>query len=606
MTVMGRLWPRTLLWQVGLAIMLLQAIVGLAFGGWAVAKLKQFHYQQTSRELLRLAPVVAEAFEALLPAAAPDRVDQLARRLGRSTGVRVTVIRPDGIVIGDSEHDAAVMDNHRFRPEVDQAVRLGSGSTVRFSQTLGTDMMYVAWAAGGTGDASGIVRVAVPLSAVDARLAGLIRVLGLAWVLSTACTLAVIYLIWRNLSLTVSRLAGGARRFAAGDFQHRIIPPSSRELATVTDAFNQMAERLAAQIGRLDAQQNEQQAILQSMSNGVLALDAGQHVLSINRAGQRLLGVDGNAARGRLLAEVLRDPQLNRFVGEAMAGSKRAADDLVFAGQPPRSLQATGEPLVDAEGRVVGLLVILNDVTQLRRLESIRSDFAANVSHELQTPITAIKGYIETLLEDPELDSDQSRQFLQIAGRNADRLAAIIEDLLELARLEDPGAGQRLQRGDTPVAELVGSVVGRLGPAAREKGLTFEVNVPADLTAPVNAQLIEHAVANLVSNAVKYSPPDTTITIGAAGIDGRFELTVADQGPGIAPEHLGRLFERFYRVDRARSRALGGTGLGLAIVKHVALVHGGRAEIESEVGRGSVFRIILPVPAATGGPPDRG
>ncbi|MHC4385159.1 MAG: HAMP domain-containing sensor histidine kinase, partial [Planctomycetota bacterium] len=587
--------PRTLLWQLGLALMVMQAVVAVVFGAWGLSKLKRFHYEQTTRQLEQHAPLVAASFAPLLADARTDETQILARNLGQRSGVRITVTQPDGVVVGDSDEEPAAMDNHRSRPEIDGALQHGAGSAVRFSQTLGTNMMYVARAVGDDEQPIGVVRVAMPLTAIDAELSRLLRLLGLAGLISLGLTFAVIYLVSRRLSRAVSHLARGALRFASGDLDHRIIKPASSELEMVTEAFNRMAGQLETHIAELRSRQTELQAILQSMSNGVLAVDAEQRVLSVNRAAENLLGLEGRSARGRLLQEVVREPQLHRFVSDALSAPGRLAEELAVGHGSPRALQATGEPLEDAEGRRVGLLLVLNDVTQLRRLETIRSDFAANVSHELQTPITTIKGYVETLLEAESRDRDESRRFLEIVNRNADRLAAIIEDLLALARLEEPGADRDLERAGTPLAPLLESVAAQYRHAASEKDMTLRLEVPVELEVSVNARLLEQAVSNLVSNAVKFAPTGTAVTLSACRTDeGGLDVAVADEGPGIDAAHLPRLFERFYRVDRARSRELGGTGLGLAIVKHIALVHGGRAEAESAAGSGNVFRIVLP------------
>jgi two-component system phosphate regulon sensor histidine kinase PhoR len=603
---MTRLQPRTLLWQLGLALMVMQAVVAVVFGAWGFSELKRFHYEQATGQLEQHVPLVAASFGSLLADPGVGDAQALARNLGQRSGVRITVIDPGGIVVADSDEDPARMDNHRFRPEIDAAFRQGSGAAVRFSQTLGTNMMYVARAVGDGDEPIGAVRVAMPLSAIDAELARLLRLLGLAGVILLGLTFGVIYLVSRRLSRAVSRLARGALRFASGDLDHRIISPASSELGTVTGAFNRMAGQLEERIAELRSSQTELQAILQSMSNGVVAVDAEQRVISVNRAAETMLGLEGRSARGRLLQEVVREPQLHRFVAEVLAGPGRHAEELAVGHDRPRTLQATGEPLEDADGRRVGLLVVLNDVTQLRRLETIRSDFAANVSHELQTPITTIKGYVETLLETDAREDGQDRQFLEIINRNADRLAAIIEDLLALARLEEPGVGRDLERVETVLAPLAESVAARYEGAASDKGMKLRVEVPADLAGSVNARLFEQALSNLVSNAVKFAPAGTTVTVTAdRTAEGGLEVAVADEGPGIDAAHLPRLFERFYRVDQARSRELGGTGLGLAIVKHIALVHGGRAKAESTAGKGSVFRIVLPAGAVLPARPEQ-
>ncbi len=588
-----RLRPRTLLWQFGLVLMAVQAIAAVALGAWAAAAIGEYERDRVTGQMQMLAPLVAARVEPDLRNGDGGGLADLARSLGRSCGARVTVIGPDGRVIADSQEEPADLDNHRFRPEVDSALATGRGTAVRYSGPLGTDLVYVAVAVPPGEPPAAVIRLAMPVSADGAagRLRGALLAGGLACL---GLTLGATWLVSRALSASVMRVARGAAGFAAGDFRHRIARPASRELAAVTDAFNQMAGQIEHSIDQLRAHQHEQQAVLQSMGNGVLALDAEQRVLSVNRAAERMLSLDGQAARGRLLQEVVREPDLHRFVAAVFAGTGKISGELAIRHGTRRTLEALAEPLDDEEGAAAGLVVVLNDVTQLRRLESIRNDFAANVSHELQTPITAIKGYVETLLDCEPPDATEQRRFLEIIARNADRLAAIVEDLLALARLEEPNTARVLERTDTRLAPLLASVAGQFERAASEKAVTLAVDVPDDLRAVINAPLIGQAVGNLVSNAIKFSEPRSAVTLSARLRDGTLDVAVADQGPGIPAHHLPRLFERFYRVDKARSRKFGGTGLGLAIVKHIAMVHGGKATVESDVGRGSVFHILLP------------
>lgn len=357
--------------------------------------------------------------------------------------------------------------------------------------------------------------------------------------------------------------------------------------------------RLNEEMQLLKARLSEHRIIHESMSTAMIALDLEQRVLSVNRAAERLFGIEEDIAKGQLLRYVLQEPELNRFVSGAITGERPGALEFKLVGHSGMTIHATGEPLLNGDDEPVGLLMLINDVTRLRQLEGLRTDFAANVSHELRTPITNIKGYVETLLEVGVGDAEQTDKFLAIIHRNTERLAFIIEDLLALARLEQPDAKGTLQRQPTIIRHLVDSIIAHFEKQRAERHIRIDTNIPNDLTANLNPQLIEQALGNLVSNAIKYSPPRTPVMIAAlVNPQGELELTVSDRGPGIAKEHLPRLFERFYRVDRARSREMGGTGLGLAIVKHIALVHGGRVEVVSDLGKGSTFRIVIPAYSA--------
>lgn len=414
----------------------------------------------------------------------------------------------------------------------------------------------------------------------------------------------------RRYARRVAVIAEGATRFAKGDLRHRIPESDTPDLSSLTNALNQMAQLLSSQLTQLRIQRNEQEGILRSMEGGVLALDAELRVLRVNRVAQRMLGLSDMQVRGKTLYEVVRDTGLQRFAADAIADPSRRTAEFRLSPQGFTDIvvRATSGALLDAEDEPIGAIILLSDVTQLKRLEAMRSDFAANVSHELRTPITNIKGYVETLLDTNLADHDLSMNFLRVIARNSDRLGAIVDDMLALTNLERTD-GQILPTAPTPVWMLVDSVRLQLDPEARSKRIRLVLDVPKDLRAKVNARLAEQAIVNLVANAIKYSPPETTVTLSARPSHAleehphAIEIAVTDEGPGISPEHLPRIFERFYRVDKARSREQGGTGLGLSIVKHIAIVHSGTVSVDSTIGRGSTFRLILPAPVPAIAPP---
>lgn len=364
------------------------------------------------------------------------------------------------------------------------------------------------------------------------------------------------------------------------------------ELLPVEDAIRRFEAAWMERLDRVESSLAEQSGLLEALGSALITLDRQQRIRSLNAGAATLLGIGRDAASGRLLQEVVRSSPLHRLLARALGGAEARPEEF------PLSIGGR-EVVVQASCSRMGergdLLILMTDVTRLRRLESLRSDFAANVSHELRTPITNIKGYVDTLVEVGFGDPEQSRRFLDIVRRNADRLAAIIEDLLTLAQLEGPEARQRLAPGPCESSRLVQAVLESLGPAAEARRIRLDRSRVASISFMGNAALLEQALANLVSNAIKYAPEGTAVHLRAEAGEGQIVLAVRDEGPGIPREHLDRLFERFYRVDRARSRDRGGTGLGLSIVKHIAAVHDGRVEVESEVGKGSEFRLVLPL-----------
>jgi len=593
---MARRTPRSLLWRLGLALIAAQVVVGAVVGVSTYQRIREFHLGQSLHELQRITPLVIARLSGDLGRPGADALDADIKRYGAESDLRITIVLPDGRVIADSEADPATMDDHRFRPEIDAAITSGRGTSVRHSATVGASLMYYAQPVhDAEGRLAAVVRTALPLSRINADFARLARVIGAAALVTMALTLGLVLAVSRHYARQVRALADGAARFAAGEFEYRISPPATEELFELARGLNDMARQLGRQIAALRRQQNEQRAILQSMSNGVMALDLEQRILLLNEAAARMFALDGAAAKGRLLQELIREPALHRYVDEALRTGSVRAGDLSLEGRPGTVLHVVSDALSDAQERPSGLLLILDDVTQERRYDALRSDFAANVSHELRTPITNIKGYVETLLDVGVADETRTRRFLDIVSKNSSRLAAIVEDVMSLSKLEQPHAAQRLEKHPTRLATIIRDVVAQFESAARAKRIAILVEAPADLAPKVHAQLLDQAIGNLVSNAINYSPPDTTVRIRAGRqADGQIAISVIDEGPGIGAEHLPRLFERFYRVDKARSRDLGGTGLGLALVKHIALVHDGQVRVESRPGRGSTFTIELP------------
>lgn len=589
---------RSILWRLVAVLLVTQLVVSLLTGWYAFSRVREFHRQSTINELHRVTPIVEDLYAPWLEGAddAPsvESLRTFVDRHGRESNLRITVIRRDGVVLADSESSADQMDNHLGRPEVAEALSRGTGSSIRQSSTTGVWTVYTARLAT-SDDEEFIVRTARPLSAVEAEARTLWGTIGLAGGASFFVLLVVLTFVFRQLSNEAEQLADTADKYATGLLDYRGPQPSTAELARLGQALDDMARQLSKRMSELRSQQTEQQAILQSMSNGVIAIDLEQRILNVNQAAERLLGLNADHARGRLLQEAVRHPDLHRFVAAALVSNAAHTAEFKLWGEPRITVQAVSETLIEPDGRPKGLLIILNDVTQLRRLETLRSDFAANVSHELRTPITNIKGYVETLLEVGLDDSDQARKFLEIIRKNSSRLASIVEDVLSLTRLEQPQSKDQIERTPTRLLPLLKAVQGQFEEAADAKHITVTVDAPADLSVPAHSQLLEQAIGNLLSNAINYSPPHTQVDLRAKAVsENRVEVTVADRGSGIAKEHLPRLFERFYRVDKGRSRELGGTGLGLALVKHIAIVHGGNVSVESELDVGSTFRLTLP------------
>ena len=409
-----------------------------------------------------------------------------------------------------------------------------------------------------------------------------------------ASSAAIVFVGNRIHGNMMLRAIDAARSFGRGNLNERVQPGAFADHNKLAEALNRMAGRLDDRMQDMRTLQLEQQVIMESIAAAIIAVDQEQHILNSNEASSAILGLLPED-RGRKLGEVLREPELLGFVSDGLARDDDLNRDIRIYRRGGREINAIGHPIIDSEsGNRVGLVILLDDVTRMRKLESMRTDFASNVSHELKTPITSVRGYAETMLEEG-LDEDTKRHCIEVIYRNTERISNIIADLLELSNLEhsaevDP---ERLEHIDAEA--MLTRMKSLHEDLASTRDMKTLIDVDQDLVVQVEVRLIEQALSNLYQNALRYASEGTTITLAAHRLPHRqIELQVKDEGPGISAEHQKRLFERFYRVDRARSREMGGTGLGLAIVKHIALHHGGEASVSSEVGNGSVFRILLP------------
>jgi two-component system phosphate regulon sensor histidine kinase PhoR len=587
---------KPLFWQIYPSYVLIILLALVAVSGLYSDSLRDFYLDQVGSDLeARGRLFEGQAASLLTSSGAEEELDRLCKTFGRATATRFTVVALSGEVIGDSVEDPRRMENHARRTEIAAALRGEVARSIRGSRTLQESMMYVALPALSGQRVVGVVRAARALNAIDLALKGVYR--EVAWGgLAVAVVAALVgFFLSRRLSRPLEAMKQGAELFAQGHFDRKLPAAGSRESRALADAMNLMAGQLDERIRTIIRQRNEQQAVFTSMVEGVVALDNEERVLHINRAAADLLAVSPESVEGRRLQEIVRKADLQRFMTRALASGTPLEGEVVLPGEAgDRFLQAHGTVLRGGDGRSIGVLIVLNDVTRLRRLENIRRDFVANVSHELKTPITGIKGSVETLLDGALAHPEDAMRFLGIIAKQAERLNAIIDDLLELSRVEQGQGDHAIALQTAPLAPVLRTARHACEMTAREKGIELVLAWEEELSASVNPPLLEQAVVNLIDNAVKYSGPDSEVRIEARRIGREVVILVRDQGCGIEREHLSRLFERFYRVDKARSRRAGGTGLGLSIVKHIVQAHHGRVTVESVPGRGSTFAIYLP------------
>jgi two-component system phosphate regulon sensor histidine kinase PhoR len=496
--------------------------------------------------------------------------------------------------LGDSDEDPQKMENHAGRPEVKVALLGNRGVYTRYSDTLQQEMMYVAVPLERNGEIVGVVRTSIPVSEIDATLGTIYSKIALAGLFLILLAAVASLYVARRISQPIEEMKRGAQRFAEGNFSRKLLVPNSEELGSLADVLNHMAKQLDEKIRMITQQRNELETILSAMREGVLAVDSEERVLTFNQAAGLFLGIDLSSAKGLAIQEVIRNADIQRFLAGILTGEGPVEGEIVLHGPENKFLQLSGTVLHDIGGDKIGALVVLNDITRLRQLENVRREFVANVSHELKTPITSIKGYVETLQGGALGDKKNVQKFLEIVAKQSDHLNAIVDDLLSLSRLEQGAERGEIQLSEEYLRGILEAAAGDYALKAREREIKLSVNCDDEIMVKANSRLLIQAIGNLLDNAIKYSDPGTTVEVEAAGNTDGVVIRVIDHGCGIAPEHLPRLFERFYRVDKGRSRELGGTGLGLAIVKHIAQAHGGHVRVESTLGKGSIFTLHLP------------
>ncbi|MGA8179525.1 MAG: ATP-binding protein, partial [Desulfobacterales bacterium] len=522
-------------------------------------------------------------------------VDAVCKEVGESSATRFTVILPSGRVIGDSNENPAVMDNHALRPEVIKAREESVGKSIRYSMTLQKRMMYVAIPLKNKEKMIAVIRAALPVTAIDQALKTIQIKIGLGGLFIALLAAGISLYVSQRISRPIEKLKKGAEFFARGNLSHRMPGTDLVEIDSLIEALNQMAVELEDRLNTIVRQKNELTAVLSSMAEGVIAVDMDERIISINRAGAKIFEDLSQNLLNRSIPEAIRNPDLQKFIDKALSSKENLEEDITLYQKGERILNIHNTPLEDAAGQRTGILVVMNDVTHLRKLENMRKDFAANVSHELKTPLTAIKGFVETLRTSEGVDPKETQRFLSIIEKHVNRLTAIIENLMKLSKIERQDETSEIRLEDSSVKSIILPAIQSCREKIAAKNITVDLVCPEDISARLDSRLMIQALVNLLDNAINYSSEKSDIKISATVIDKELQICVQDYGIGISKEHWSRLFERFYRVDKARSRELGGTGLGLAIVKHIAHAHGGRVSVESTPGKGSAFSLHLPL-----------
>ncbi|MGE4559768.1 MAG: ATP-binding protein [Desulfobulbus sp.] len=583
----------------------------MVLAAWLATTTGRSFYIDHLKEEIHERAMLIESTISRMSQGGDEAFQDFVRQNGRRSGTRITVIDGNGVVLADSDEDHNLMENHGQRPEVLPALGGGTGYALRFSHTLGETMLYASVPIQLRSDSHrGVLRLALAVTPIETMLSGLQRRLLLIALVVVLLAGGLSLYAARKISRPLEKMKRGAEQITRGRMGQLVKIDSAHmsvEMAGLANSINQMAEQINRRLRIIIQQRNELEAVFSSMADAVVAIDAEKNIIRMNQAAAGLFTLPSEGVKGKAVQGVIRNPYILEMIDFALTHNSQQEQKItLFNGAEPILLETHSVPLRDEDDKSMGVLLVMNDLTKLNRLENIRQDFVANVSHELKTPITAIKGYVETLLDGALDDEDNARRFLNIVVRQANRLDAIVDDLLILSRIEDRESKADIELTVSEVGPVLESALQTCAVNADEKDIVIEVECDEELYAPINQPLLEQAVINLLNNAIAYSPRGTRITLSCQGsrtVEGEqlVHFSVTDHGPGIAKEHLPRLFERFYRCDKARSRDQGGTGLGLAIVKHIAHAHKGSVEVESNPGKGSTFTITLPGVLPPGG-----
>jgi two-component system, OmpR family, phosphate regulon sensor histidine kinase PhoR len=562
-----------------LLITLIMSGLILAFSFTAV---KDYYIESTTNHLKDLGIVLEEQVVPFLEKNDIRELNAIASKLGSKIHTRITIVAPDGTVLADSEENPKLMVNHGTRTEIAQAMEGNTGRFLRESETLKKQMLYIALPIKNNNKILGVIRLSVFLKDINTVINhARIRILEISSLI-IALSLLISIVFARSLSKPIKELSAVSRRIANEDFSARVFLKSGDELQELADSFNSMAARMKTLFDELTRQKEELDSVISSLQEGILVLNREEEIVLSNNSFIKIIGSD--IAEGRPYWECFRAPQFDELIKKTKDTKTNISEEISFNN---KTFLCSATFL----GAKEEIAVIFHDITNIRDLEKIKTDFVSNISHELRTPLTAIKGFVETLQD--KVVSEENRHYLDIVGRNTDRLINIINDLLFLSELEEKS--MELEPTEVDLKVLLESITRIFEQKLKEKSLSLRMDISAELPLiKADPFKLEQMFINLIDNAIKYTEKGS-IKISLKEKEGKIEIVTEDTGIGITNEHLSRIFERFYVVDKSRSKKLGGTGLGLSIVKHVVMLHNGFIDVQSTPGSGTKFIILLPV-----------
>ena len=579
---------RSIQWRITIWLVLLIIVIMAVLGAYLTSSVRSNRLDDLRTQLENEARITAEAsLPGFFGQVNASELDVLAKKLGGQIDARITIIALDGRVLGDSDEDPALMENHARRPEVSDALDSGIGESTRYSTTLGTQMMYVAVPITDGDEILGVARVALPLTQVGSSVNSIIIVIIIAMVIAAALVILAAWFITRLITRPIRELTRASREIASGEFGHKISAGTRDESGQLAQAFNEMSSKLKKMLTTVSEDKARLAGILDNMADGVLLTDNEGNIILTNNAARTLLNIGEGDTGGRPLIEVVREFEFNELLDACLkTGQEQIAQ--FESSTSNRFLRVIAIPFKDDSPG--GALLLVQDLTEVRSLQTMRREMVGNISHEFRTPLAGIKAMVETLQDVAADDKEATRDFLSRIEVEVDRMTQLVAELTELSRIETGKAELELEPID--INNLVEEAVAQLKPQAERQNLTIETSLRSIPAVPVDKERLRQVMVNLVHNAIKFNRPGGSIKITTKSSENTVNVEVSDTGTGIAKGDLPHIFERFYKADR--SRAGQGSGIGLAIAKHVVESHGGKINVRSEEGKGTTFTINLP------------
>jgi len=574
--------PSTTFFRFFLCNLFIIFLLSWFFATFSIKGARKLYIKQSKEDLYKISVALYNNFKLFLINKEFQKINKLCKSYGKRAGIRVTIIRADGLVLGDSYKDPKEMENHINRPEIQEALKKGHGSSIRYSTTLGKYLLYYAIPIKDKKKTIGFLRVSLFLEKMEVFLNRVKHnMINLAIILFI-CTSFIALILSRSLTKPIEEMVKGVSEIAKGNFKVRLSHSAKGELSYLSSHINRMAEQLEWLFDELAKEKEELEAIIEGIQAGLVVINKEGIILRANKNFRNIVQKD--EIENRLYWEVLREPELSRFFNQLKESTKNIIKELSIKGKP----YLCSATFIEKNEKII---MIFHDMTPIKEMERLKKDLVTSVSHELKTPLTAIKGYVETLLEDMGSDEEKS-YYLNVINRHVDRLSNIINDLLFLSFLETK---KELYIEEVDLEALIKKISELFFSKIKEKDLEFKVEIdPNARFIYADEFKLEQAIINLIDNAIKYTEKGYVSIIIRSEDHDKISIIIKDTGIGIPKEHVPYIFERFYVVDKSRSRATGGTGLGLSIVKHVIQLHKGNIRVETRVGKGTAFIITLP------------